>query len=468
MSASAAHRRRSWFHAAHRMTSLCAALAAVAAIAAVAHQLTRRAPLDPASAVATATAALGFLLMGGWIAGRLASQLGLPALTGQLIAGICAGPSAAAALGPLAIEWGLGALPTLVSPQDIRYLAGIDALAVAMIGIAAGGELELSHLRSIARRVLSIMAVEMPAVGLAAGGALALAAWVGAAALGGDVPLPLACTLTGCLMMASSPAVAIALMREHGRAGEFAQFAMALIVAKDIVLTVLFTGVLVAGASLIASAAGTGTGPSAPKAAAVLAWHLLGSLALGALLSAPLAVALNRIERRLDMVALVVAALVAAVARSIDLSPLLAALTMGIALRTAAPNTSRAYLSATGRTLLPVCCIFFALTGAKLDILSIWTALPVTAAICGARLAAAWVGATAGAAIAGVDTRTRRWIWACLVPQAGVAIALASEVGTAFAGMAWAAPLTALLISCVAMNEIVGPPLMRIALRRAQ
>jgi hypothetical protein len=55
-----------------------------------------------------------------------------------------------------------------------------------------------------------------------------------------------------------------------------------------------------------------------------------------------------------------------------------------------------------------------------------------------------------------------------LVPQAGVAIALASEVGKAFEGLPWAAPLTALLISCVAMNEVVGPPLMRIALRRAQ
>lgn len=453
----------SWFG---RVTSHAAALAAVAALAAIAHELTERAPSDAASAVATATAALGFLLMGGWLAGRLASQVGLPALTGQLLAGICAGPSVAGALGPAAAAYGLASIPTLVSSQDIGYLAGLDALAVSMIGIAAGGELELTHLRRIARRVLSIVVVEMPAVGLAAGGALALAASAGLAALGEDVPMPLACTLTGCLMMASSPAVAIALTREHGRTGPFAQFAMALIVAKDIVLTVLFTGVLVAGARL--AGAGTDAGSAASGAGGVLAWHLLGSLALGAMLSAPLALVLGRIERRLDMVALVVAALVAAVSRSLDLSPLLVALTMGIALRTGAPSSSRGYFSATGRILLPVCCVFFALTGAKLDVASIWSVLPVTVAICGARMAAAWAGATAGAAMAGLDPRTRRWIWACLVPQAGVAIALASEVGTAFEGNPWAAPLTALLISCVAFNEIVGPPLMRIALQRAQ
>lgn len=451
---------------ARRALSLGAALVAAAALAAVAHQLTRRAPLDPGSAVATATAALGFLLMGGWIAGRLAAQFGLPSLTGQLLAGIGAGPSVADAIGPVAVSWGIGTVPTLVSAQDIRYLAGIDALAVAMIGIAAGGELELSHLRRIARRITCIVAVEMPMVGLAAGGALALAASAGMVALGPDVPIPLACTLAGCLMMASSPAVAIALTREHGSTGAFAQFAMALIVAKDIVLTVLFTGVLVAGAAIYGGANAMSEAPTAPQAGGVLAWHLLGSLALGALLSAPLALVLRRIERRLDMVALVVAALVAAVSRSLDLSPLLVALTLGIALRTGAPNGSRGYLSATGRILLPVCCIFFALTGAKLDVASIWSALPATVAICGARMVAVWAGATAGGSLAGLEPSSRRWIWACLVPQAGVAIALASEVGTAFEGSSWAAPLTALLISCVAMNEIIGPPLMRIALRR--
>lgn len=453
---------------ARRLASLATALAAVTALAAIAHQLTRRAPLDPGSAVATATAALGFLLLGGWLAGRLASHVGLPALTGQLLAGICAGPSVADALAQPAAAWGLGQIPTVVSAQDIRYLAGIDALAVAMIGIAAGGELELNHLRRIARRVLGIMFVEMPAVGVAAGGALALASAGGLAALGQDVPLPLACMLTGCLMMASSPAVAIALTREHGHAGEFARFAMALIVAKDIVLTVMFTGVLVAGATIFGTAAGSDAGIAAPQAGGVLAWHLVGSLMLGAILAAPLALVLRRVERRLDMVALVVAALVAAVSRSLDLSPLLVALTLGMALRTGASGSSRSFFCATGRILLPVCCIFFALTGAKLDVASIGPVLPATLAICAARMAAAWAGATAGATLAGLDRRTRRWIWACLVPQAGVAIALASEVGTAFEGTSWAVPLTALLISCVAVNEIAGPPLMRFALRRAQ
>ena len=453
---------------ARRLISLTAALAAVAALSAVAHKLTLKAPLDPTSAVATATAALGFLLMGGWLAGRLASSVGLPALTGQLLAGICAGPSVAHALSQPAAAWGLDQIPTIVSAQDIRYLAGIDALAVAMIGIAAGGELELNHLRRIARSVLSIMVMEMPAVGLAAAGALAVASMAGLAELGAEIPLPLACMLTGCLMMASSPAVAIALTREHGHAGEFARFAMALIVAKDIVLTVLFTGVLVAGATVIGSGTGSDAGTAAPHAGGALAWHLLGSLVLGAILAAPLALVLRRVERRLDMVALVVAALVAAVSRSLDLSPLLVALTLGMALRTGAPGSSRSFFSATGRILLPVCCIFFALTGAKLDVASIGPVLPVTLAICVARLVAAWAGATAGAALRGLEPRTRRWIWACLVPQAGVAIALASEVGTAFEATSWAAPLTALLISCVAMNEIIGPPLMRIALRRAQ
>ena len=465
MSPSTALSRRLTAGGIRRIMSLAAALGALGALAAIGHALASRAGDEPTSGTATATLALGFLLLGGWIAGRLAARLGLPALTGQLMAGILAGPSAAQALAPIAQSWGLGAPPTLVSAQDIRYLAGLDALAVAMIGIAAGGELELAGLRRIARQVGSIMLLEMPLVGIAAGAAMAGALSAGLAQLGPDLPFAFACAVAGTLMMASSPAVAIALTREQGGGGAFAQFAMALIVAKDIVLTVAFTGVIVVGARLLGVGAESAGGS---HGAGTLAWHLLGSLALGALLAPPLAMVIGRIERRLDMVALVVAALVAAISRTLDLSPLLVALSMGVALRAGAPASSHRFLAATGRILLPVCCVFFAATGAKLDVQSLASALPATVAICMARMAAAWAGATAGARLGGLEPRARRWIWACLVPQAGVAIALASEVAAAFPGAGWSGPLTALLISCAAFNEIVGPPLMRVALRRAQ
>lgn len=452
---------------------LVCALAAIAALSAVAHELASRAPQDPASAVATATAALGFLLVGGWVAGMLASRVGLPALTGQLLAGIAAGPGACDALAGAAERLGLSAAPTIVSRGDIAYLAGLDALAVAMIGLAAGGELELGALRTAARRVWTIVAVEVPVVAVVTGVALAVLVLSGQVTLGADVPLPLACAITGTLMVASSPAVAIALAREQGGGGSFAQLSLVVIVVKDLVLTVAFTAVVLVGTRVLAPdmAAGALTDPASPGGggvAATLAWHLLGSLALGAAIAVPLAFVLGRIERRMQMVALVIAAAIAAMARSMELSPLLVSLAAGIALRAAGGERVAAFRESAGSILLPVCCVFFCLTGAKLDVQALTTILPATATLCAARLAAKWAGGTLGARAARLEPRQARWIWTCLVPQAGVAIALAAEVKTAFPGTEWAVALSTLLVACVAMNEIVGPPLMRLGMQRAQ
>jgi len=450
---------------------LLCALAAIAGLSAVAHELASRAPLDPSSAVATATAALGFLLMGGWVAGMLASRLGLPSLTGQLLAGIAAGPGVCEALADAAAQLGLGQAPVIVSRGDISYLAGLDALAVSMIGLAAGGELELGALRSAARRVWAIIGIEMPVVGIVTGSALAALVLSGHVSLGPDAPLPLACAIAGSLMMASSPAVAIALAREQDGGGSFAQLSLVVIVVKDILLTLVFTAVILVGTRIFApEAAASLATDSSPdgSVAATLAWHLLGSLALGAAIALPLAYVLGRVERRMQMVALVIAAAIAALARSMELSPLLVSLAAGIALRAVAPQRVAGFREAAGSILLPVCCVFFCLTGAKLDVQALSTILPATAMLCGARLAAKWAGGTIGARVAGLEPRQARWIWACLVPQAGVAIALAAEVKTAFPGTDWATALSTLLVACVAVNEIVGPPLMRLALRRAQ
>lgn len=454
--------------AAHALLLACA-LAAIATLSAIAHELASRAPQELSSAVATATAALGFLLMGGWVAGTLASRLGLPALTGQLVAGIAAGPGVCDALAGAAVGAGLAHAPVIISRGDLSYLAGLDALAVSMIGLAAGGELELPALRASARRVRAIIGVEMPVVGAVTGGALAALALTGQVDLGADVPLPLACAITGSLMIASSPAVAIALAREQGGGGAFAHLSMVVIIVKDIALTVLFTAVVLLGTSLLAPGApeAQGTAEGGGGVAATLAWHLLGSLALGAAVAVPLAFVLGRVERRMQMVALVIAAAIAATAKSMELSPLLMALAAGIALRAVAPARVARFREAAGSILLPVCCVFFCLTGAKLDVQALATILPATAMLCGARLVAKWAGGTIGARMAGLEPRQARWIWACLVPQAGVAIALATEVKTAFPSTEWAAALSTLLVACVALNEIVGPPLMRYALRRA-
>jgi len=81
---------------------------------------------------------LGFVLLAASVAGTLAASAGLPRITGFILVGIAAGPSALALLPPGAVE-------------DLRL---IDRFALALIALLAGGELRAEQLRPQAKTIL--------------------------------------------------------------------------------------------------------------------------------------------------------------------------------------------------------------------------------------------------------------------------------------------------------------------------
>src|SRR5580700_11999334 len=72
-------------------------------------------------------AAIGFLLLAGTLASELLAPLGLPHLTGYLIAGIASGPYAL----------------RLVDEHTVKTLSPVNTLALSLIALAGGAELDL-------------------------------------------------------------------------------------------------------------------------------------------------------------------------------------------------------------------------------------------------------------------------------------------------------------------------------------
>jgi hypothetical protein len=54
-----------------------------------------------------------------------------------------------------------------------------------------------------------------------------------------------------------------------------------------------------------------------------------------------------------------------------------------------------------------------------------------------------------------------------MVSQAGVSIALASEIHRVFAQQEWATQLQSFMLATIVINEVFGPPLMRLGVMRS-
>jgi Kef-type K+ transport system membrane component KefB len=106
--------------------------------------------------------------------------------------------------------------------------------------------------------------------------------------------------------------------------------------------------------------------------------------------------------------------------------------------------------------------VFFATAGAHLDVPLLRKLWPVTLILCGARGIVSWVCSRVASALAKDDPQVRKWAFAPLISQAGLALGMAALVEKQFPG--FGTEFKALGIAAVAVNEMVGPVLFKIAI----
>ena len=400
-----------------------------------------------------AALSMGLLVMGGFLAGELAASIALPRVTAYLFFGIAVGPSLAA--------WLPKGFPTLVPQVELNYLEFVQALAVSLIGLIAGSELKIPFLRTAGTRICKMLAFESAGV--------ALFVCVLFIAVAGVVPLLserapaerwfLIAVLTA-LISASSPAVVVAILRETKASGPFAQTGLAMVVLKDLVLVVIISALLAAWTSIQSQSGGW-------NAALGISWHLAGSLLVGLIFALVLGVIAKRTRFRLDMVMVIAGFAIALSGRLLNIAPLLAGITAGFALTNLSPNTSRRLFSSIDNVLPTTYVIFFATTGAKISLDSLMIIWPLALGVCAVRFVGCWSGLRIGCRFARASDLERKWLWTAMVSQAGVSIALASEIHRVFAQQEWATQLQSFMLATIVINEVFGPPLMRLGVMRS-
>ncbi len=400
-----------------------------------------------------AALSIGLLVLGGFLAGELASTIALPRVTAYLLFGILVGPSLA--------SWLPNGFPKLVPEVELTYLNLVQTLAVSLIGLIAGSELKISFLRAVGSRICKLLAFESLGV------AVLLCALL--IAVSSTIPLLSQRTPTErwfliavliALISASSPAVMVAILRETKANGPFAQTGLAMVVLKDLVLVIVISAMLAAWTSNQSHSAGW-------IASLQVSWHLAGSLLVGLIFAVVLGVIAKGTRFRLDMVMIIAGFSIALAGRVLNIAPLIAGITAGFALANLSPNTSRRLFSSIDNILPTTYVIFFATTGAKISLDSLMIIWPLALGACAVRFVGSWSGLRAGCRVTGASDLEHKWLWTAMISQAGVSIALASEIHRVFAHQEWAVQLQSFMLTTIVINELIGPPLMRLGILRS-
>jgi len=403
-------------------------------------------PLGEVGRGSEALLSFGFLILAAYTVGELTTVLGLPKIVGYLFAGMLFGPSALAA----------------VSASAVGRLTPVSDLAIALIAFLAGVELRWSDLRASGAKLLKMLSLEMLFATIAVAALLVAlrdrVPYLANAAPNNAIAFVILFT---AIAVAHSPSVTVALLSETGARGVVAKTTLGIVLLSDVAVVLLFT-VAQAVARAIAP-------PSATMSAAsplLVAWEIGGALFVGGALGGCVALYLRFVHRELMLFTMLVTFFGAALARVAHVETLLTLMTAGfVAENVSHTERSDAMRHALERSAAPVFVVFFALAGAQIAIREVIAVLPIVVPIAIARTVGVWAGCHVGARWARAELVERRQAWMGLVSQAGVAIGLVSLVSGLYPEAA--APMRTLLLSLIAINQIVGPILFRRALSAA-
>ena len=390
-------------------------------------------------------AAIGFLLLAGTLLSELLAPLGLPHLTGYLIAGIASGPY----------------VLRLVDEHTVKSLSPVNTLALSLIALAGGAELDLETVRKSAKSLgwamfvqcllvlvvvtVCFVAVARPMIPFTR--QLTPAALVGVA------------MLWGALAVTRSPSATLGILSQTRASGPVATFTLAFVMVSDVVVVVLVALVLGCVRPLI--------DPSATFSVdsfTTLGHEIVGSVALGTTLGLVIAAYLRLVNRQMLVVLLVLGFGVSTVIEYLQFDSLLTFIVAGFIVRNLSKQGHKfsAYIEKTGTV---VYVVFFATAGADLNVPLVRQLWPVALFLAGSRSLVTWGGSLLAGKMAKDPPMLRRWAWSGLVSQAGLALGLSVIIAREFPSIG--PSFRALAIATVAINEMIGPVLFKFALDRA-
>ena len=402
---------------------------------------------------------IAIALLCGLLMTRVIKPLGLPAVTGYLVAGILIGPYV---LGALGVE-GLG----FVSMEYVERFGVIADVALGFIAFSIGNEFRLSQIKSIGKQALIVGVIQAVMATVFVDIALIVMSFI----LGNDVfPISAAITL-GAIATATAPAATLMVVRQYKAKGPLTNILLPVVALDDAV------GLIVFAISFgIAKAIDLGTLDIISIVLNPLI-EIVFSLILGALIGLIFSEVEKHFHSRSKRLSVSVTFVILTVALTMIKIPLgggvelaSSSLLTCMMLGTVFCNvceSSEELMDRVDRWTTPLFVLFFVISGAELEfsIFAQGAMVLVGVVYIIFRSAGKMTGAAFSAKISGCNDTIVKYLGITLLPQAGVALGM-SVLAMELTGNAGVVVRNIVLFS-VLIYELVGPLLTKMALTKA-
>lgn len=377
---------------------------------------------------------LSIVLIAGLLGGRLVKLVKLPNVTGYLIAGLLLGPSV-----------------TGVIPAEV--LSGFDVvseMALAFIAFTIGLNFKRSYFRRVGAAPVIIAIFEALIAVFCVAAALV--------ALGQNLAFSI---VLSAIAAATAPAATLMVIKQYKAQGPVTETLMSVVAIDDAVALIAFSFAVTIAKTINGVSDGSiFLSILEPFKEVVIA------LAVGAVIGFLIKLPLRFFRKSGNRLIITVAAVFMAsgIASLLNVSALLACMMTGAVFCNVSPESDRIG-DLTDTITPPLFVLFFAVSGAELQLSVLPTVGLIGAAYIICRVIGKLAGSALGSCLCKAPKSVRKYLGPTLIPQAGVAIGLTLVAQTVVPE--YAEQIRAVVLCATLIYEMVGPAITKITLTRA-
>lgn len=384
---------------------------------------------------------LCLMILLGLVLGKIAEKLGVPAVTGYILAGVIVGPV-------------LG----LVKDNVVDGLEIISNIAIGFIAFSIGMELWFPKYKHSSKQILIITAIQAITTTLVVVGATFI--------FKQDLPLSL---MLGAIACATAPAPIMMIVKRYKCSGPVTDTLLPVVGLDDGV------GIIIFGVCLSVSKALIGGGEVKIGEAILKTLLELGlSIVLGALIGFILGILSNKFIRKLEKherndtyltVTLISVFVSVTAAHTFNLSSILVPMSIGIVFTNMIDKDSfKTQSKVVDKFTPPLMIAFFTLAGAELDFKILLSAGLIGIVYIISRVIGKIGGAYIGSIVAKSDKVIRNNLGFTLLPQGGVAIGMVFSAGAELGDLG--KTIQTIVLAGIFIYELFGPILVKYILTK--
>ncbi len=414
---------------------------------------------------------VGLILFVALLSTRIMKKLSLPNVTGYIITGIIVGPFV---FGLLFNNFTYDGIKDSLIYSFTDSLKWISSVALGFIAFSIGTSFKKDVLLKTGKRIILITLFE------ALGGTLVVLVvlLIGHFIFPQYISIELVLTLAA-IASATAPAATLMVIKQYNAHGSLVNTLLPVVALDDAVALILF--------SILFQIANTISGGAFDLYKTIFKpiIEIILSLSIGAVLGLLISFLNRFFKSRNNRIILCISAIFLTLGiyylftkpymGGFELSSLLMCMMMG-AMYANMRNDTNPTLDMMDHFTAPIYMLFFVISGASLDLSLFFSGQGLVVVIIAliylfARMIGKWSGAYLGASFTRSEPKIKKYLGLTLVPQAGVAIGLATTASALFANNPQTEQTGSLIIAIVLTStliyELVGPLLSKFALKKA-